>query len=62
MIGDDASKLRSMLEVNYPMENGIVRYEAQRTLIVHCSSINCYFLEIGKTCAMYGTIHLAQRR
>ena len=25
MIGDDASKLRSMLEVNYPMENGIVR-------------------------------------
>lgn len=26
MVGDDASKLRSMLEVNYPMENGIVRY------------------------------------
>lgn len=25
MIGDEASKLRSMLEVNYPMENGIVR-------------------------------------
>lgn len=25
MIGDDASKLRSMLEVNYPMENGMVR-------------------------------------
>ena len=25
MVGDDASKLRSMLEVNYPMENGIVR-------------------------------------
>ncbi|CAL8111227.1 unnamed protein product [Orchesella dallaii] len=25
MIGDDASKLRSMLEVNYPMENGVVR-------------------------------------
>ncbi len=25
MIGDDASTLRSMLEVNYPMENGIVR-------------------------------------
>lgn len=27
MVGDDASKLRSMLEVNYPMENGIVRYK-----------------------------------
>lgn len=26
MVGDEASKLRSMLEVNYPMENGIVRY------------------------------------
>lgn len=25
MVGDEASKLRSMLEVNYPMENGIVR-------------------------------------
>lgn len=25
MVGDDASELRSMLEVNYPMENGIVR-------------------------------------
>ncbi|XP_039259141.1 actin-related protein 2 [Styela clava] len=25
MVGDDASLLRSMLEVNYPMENGIVR-------------------------------------
>ena len=25
MIGDEASKLRSMLEVTYPMENGIVR-------------------------------------
>lgn len=24
MIGDEASKLRSMLEVNYPMENGMV--------------------------------------
>lgn len=25
MVGDEASLLRSMLEVNYPMENGIVR-------------------------------------
>ena len=25
MIGDEASKLRSMLEINYPMQNGIVR-------------------------------------
>ena len=25
MVGDDASKLRHMLEVNYPMENGMVR-------------------------------------
>ena len=25
MVGDEASKLRSMLEVTYPMENGIVR-------------------------------------
>ena len=25
MIGDEASQLRHMLEVNYPMENGIVR-------------------------------------
>lgn len=24
MVGDEASKLRSMLEVNYPMENGMV--------------------------------------
>ena len=24
-VGDEASQLRSMLEVNYPMENGIVR-------------------------------------
>jgi len=25
MIGDEASQLRSMLDVTYPMENGIVR-------------------------------------
>lgn len=25
MIGEEASKLRAMLECNYPMENGIVR-------------------------------------
>ena len=25
MIGDEASELRSLLEVSYPMENGIVR-------------------------------------
>lgn len=25
MIGDEASALRSLLEVNYPMENGVVR-------------------------------------
>jgi len=25
MVGDDASKLRSMLQLSYPMENGIVR-------------------------------------
>lgn len=25
MVGDEASKLRSMLEVSYPMENGMVR-------------------------------------
>lgn len=25
MVGDEASKLRAMLEVSYPMENGIVR-------------------------------------
>merc|ERR1711997_1114232 len=25
MVGDDASKLRSMLECKYPMENGMVR-------------------------------------
>lgn len=25
MVGDEASALRSLLEVNYPMENGIVR-------------------------------------
>ncbi|CAG0895510.1 unnamed protein product [Darwinula stevensoni] len=25
MVGDEASQLRSMLEINYPMENGIVR-------------------------------------
>ena len=25
MVGDEASQLRHMLEVNYPMDNGIVR-------------------------------------
>lgn len=25
MIGEEASKLRSMLEISYPMQNGIVR-------------------------------------
>ncbi len=25
MLGDEASKLRHMLELNYPMENGMVR-------------------------------------
>lgn len=25
MVGDEASQLRALLEVNYPMENGIVR-------------------------------------
>ncbi len=25
MVGDEASQLRAMLEVTYPMENGIVR-------------------------------------
>lgn len=25
MVGDEASNLRSMLELNYPMENGIIR-------------------------------------
>ena len=25
MVGDDASKLRSMLDCTYPMENGMVR-------------------------------------
>lgn len=38
MVGDDASKLRSMLEVNYPMENGIVRY-----LLKKKSNYNFYF-------------------
>lgn len=26
MVGDEASKLRSLLEISYPMQNGIVRY------------------------------------
>lgn len=26
MVGDEASQLRSMLDVTYPMENGIVRF------------------------------------
>lgn len=25
MVGDEASALRSLLEINYPMENGVVR-------------------------------------
>lgn len=25
MVGDEASELRSMLDINYPMDNGIVR-------------------------------------
>ena len=25
MVGDEASALRSMLQINYPMENGVVR-------------------------------------
>lgn len=27
MVGDEASKLRSLLEISYPMQNGIVRYK-----------------------------------
>lgn len=27
MVGDEASQLRTMLDVTYPMENGIVRYK-----------------------------------
>lgn len=26
MVGDEASQLRSMLDVTYPMENGVVRF------------------------------------
>ena len=34
MVGDEASQLRSMLEVNYPMENGIVRsWEDMKTRV-----------------------------
>ena len=36
MVGEEASKLRSMLEVNYPMENGIVRsWEDMREVWKH---------------------------
>lgn len=42
MVGDEASKLRSMLEVNYPMENGIVRY-AQIILVIVTYTINFNF-------------------
>ena len=62
MVGDDASKLRSMLEVNYPMENGIVRYLLKK------SNYNFFFKHllsttgIGKICVMYGTTHLVLKK
>lgn len=45
MVGDEASKLRSMLEISYPMQNGIVRYvytciRYLRFDINHCNTIN----------------------
>lgn len=35
MVGDEASKLRSMLEISYPMQNGIVRYNYIIKFIKH---------------------------
>lgn len=69
MVGDDASKLRSMLEVNYPMENGIVRYGQKQNEMVKnkecvmvCDAYSSSFSEIGKTCVMYGITHLVLRK
>ena len=38
MIGNEASKLRSYLECNYPMENGIVRNWEDMEVRMHCMS------------------------
>lgn len=72
MVGDEASKLRSMLEVNYPMENGIVRYVLLHIYILIVLDYNnglrnfvifmCVVSEIGMTCAMFGIIPLDQKR
>lgn len=68
MVGDEASQLRSMLDVTYPMENGIVRFvfEKKKPLknyfFITYKHKKYLLIEIGMTCAMYGIILLDQRR
>lgn len=48
MVGDEASQLRSMLEVSYPMENGVSDMKIEFYLHVtntNPSVITCYRLD-----------------
>lgn len=65
MVGDEASKLRSMLEISYPMQNGIVRYVhvLYRILVFDVKSLQYqHLIETGKTCVTCGTTRSARRR
>jgi hypothetical protein len=54
MVGDEASKLRSMLEVNYPMENGIVKSVFCKIYKSKVKIKSLSISETGQTCVMYG--------
>lgn len=74
LVGDEASKLRSMLEVSYPMENGMVRsrmfkasvlYPIGYPIWAHLSPSFRFCLlrfATGTIWSMYGTTRLALRR
>lgn len=59
MIGDEASKLRSLLEISYPMENGTFNtFKVSLDILIIFVSL---FFEkvlfvIGPTCVMFGII------
>ena len=59
MIGDDASKLRSQLEVNYPMENGIVRLANIKNCNICVQPIRMFDSFFGRLCRTWQEmIHL----
>lgn len=66
MVGDEASKLRSMLEISYPMQNGIVRYVhvLYPVFAFDVKSLQYvkHLIETGKTCVTCGTTRSARRR